>query len=201
MEASNDLAGLERDAYRSAYSDGIVDLFLGFSLIFIGAVWIWAPDFGGLAGILPAVMVSSLLPFRKQIVEPRGGYVKWAKTRRRWERRSYFAMLFGGVLVFGLGVGVYLLASNSSEGTDVLGDIAPGLLAFILALMAIGIGFMMESPRLFAYAAALVVGGALTVMADANPGFPLFGAGLIITAVGGVMLARYLRENPVVDAS
>ena len=200
MRRTNDLSALESDLYRAAYSDGIIDLFLGFSLLFIGAIWIWAPDYGGLAGVIPAVMVPSLLPLRKQVVETRGGYVKWGETRRRWEKRNLWAMTLAGVVVFLLGIAAFLLAENSSQSTDVLGDISPGLLAFILAFVAAGLGFMMEAWRMFLYAAALAIGGALTVLAQGRPGWPLFGAGIVIVITGTVMLVRYLNENPVVKA-
>lgn len=200
MNRTSDLNALESDLYRAAYSDGIIDLFLGFSLLFIGAIWIWAPDYGGLAGVLPAVMVPTLLPLRKQVVEPRGGYVKWGETRRRWERRNYWAMALAGVLVFLLGIAAFLVTANSSQGSDVLVEIAPGLLAFILAFVAVGLGFMMEAWRMFVYAAALAIGGALTVLAQGRPGWPLFGAGIVIVITGTAMLVRYLNENPVVSS-
>lgn len=177
MEASNDLADLEREAYHAAFSDGIIDVFIGASAVWIGAIWIWVSDFGGLAGILPAVVAPMLLPLRKRIVESRGGYVRWSASRRKWERRDYVATLAAGTVLFLLGVGVYFLVVSPSSGADVVGDIAPGLLAFILALMTLGLAFMMESWRLFAYAAVLVAGGVTTIAADANPGWRFLRAG------------------------
>jgi hypothetical protein len=200
MDRTDDLTALESGLYRTAYSDGIIDLFFGFSLLFIGTIWIWAPEYGGLAGVIPAVMAPTLLPLRRQVVDPRGGYVKWGKTRRRWEKRNLWAMALAGLVVFVLGISAFLLAGNSSQGTDVLSDIAPGLLAFILAFVAVGLGFMMEARRMFLYAAALAIGGVLTVLSQGRPGWPLFGAGIVIVITGTVMLVRYLKENPVVRA-
>ena len=45
MDKQDTLQTLESGAYRRAYSDGIIDLFVGVSLCWIGAAWIWLPDF------------------------------------------------------------------------------------------------------------------------------------------------------------
>ena len=50
MDASQDLKTLERQAYLETYSDGTIDLFVGLSLTWIGAAWIWLPDLAGIAG-------------------------------------------------------------------------------------------------------------------------------------------------------
>ena len=199
MPDGPNLDTLERDAYRASYTDGIIDLFVGLSLVWIGVAWIWLPDFAGLAGVFPAIFVTPLLSARKQIVEKRAGYVKWSAPRRTWERRNLMAALLGGTALFLTGVGVFV-AVNGSGSIDFMDAIGPGLLAFLLALMAIVLAFLLDAPRMFAYAAALVVAGAVASAADANPGWPLLAAGAFVTAIGGVMLARFLNTNPMVEA-
>ncbi len=200
MDTNADLEAIEREAYRSSYSDGIIDVFVGLSLLVIGAIWVWAEDYGGLAGILPAVMTPSLIPLRKKIVEARGGYVKWSPPRRRWERRNLLGAIGAGVATFLLGIAAYLMAEGAAPGRDLVYEAAPGLLAFILAVMAIIIGMIMEHWRFFGYAGVLVAGGVVAVVYDTNPGLPLLLAGIAVTVVGAAMLVRYLRANPVVDA-
>ena len=197
---TKNLDTLERDAYQASYSDGIIDVFVGLSLIWIGAAWIWLPDFAGLAGVLPAIFITPLLTARKQIVEKRAGYVKWSAPRRHWERRNLMAALAGGVMLFLMGVGAYVAVSGSG-GVDFMDAIGPGLLAFLLALMAIVLAFLMDAPRMFAYAAALVIAGVVASVADANPGWPLLAAGGVVTVVGAVMVARFVKANPVVAAN
>lgn len=194
----NTLDDLEKSVYGAAYSDGIVDLLFGASLLWIGAVWVLAPDYAGLAGVLPAILLPTLLPVRKQVVEARGGYVKWSAPRRRWERRNVAALVVAGVVVFLLGVGVFV-AVGSQIGTDILDSIAPGLLAFILAIGAVIIGFLFETWRPLGYAGVLVAGGVIAMVADANPGWPLLVVGVCGTAVGVAMLIRFLRRNPKVE--
>ncbi len=200
MEMETDLEAMERDAYRASYADGIVDIFVGLSFLVIGVIWIWATDYGGLAGILPAVMAPSLVPLRKQIVQSRGGYVKWGAPRRRWERRNLWGVAGGGGATLLLGIAAYFMFEGSSTGSDLLSDIAPGLLAFILALMAIVLGVMMQHWRFFGYSAVLVAGGVVAAALDTNPGVPLFIAGFVVAAAGTVMLVRYLQANPRLDS-
>lgn len=198
MTSNHALEALERDAYRASYSDGIVDVFVGLSLVWIGAAWIWLPDFAGLAGVLPAVFVTPLLAARKRFVESRVGYVKWSDNRRHWEHRNLLAGLLAGVLLLAGGIATFFAVSGPG-GFDFMDAVGPGLLAFLLALMAIGLAFMMDAPRMFAYAAALVVAGAIAAWADANPGWPLLATGGFVTAVGAAMLLKMLRTSPAVE--
>ncbi len=195
---STDLQAMERDAYRAAYSDGTIDLFVGLSLIAIGAIWVWLEDYAGLAGILPAIAAPSLVPLRKQIVENRGGYVRWSAPRRRWERRNLWAMIGLGTMTFLLGIGAFFAFEDAGLGRDLLTDIAPGLLAFILAFIAVVLGVMVQHWRFFAYGVVLVAGGISAVLLESNPGMPLFSAGIAIALIGAAMLIMYLRANPVV---
>lgn len=196
MTDKRDLEELERGAYRASYSDGIIDVFVGASLLWIGAIWIWVPDFGGLAGILPAVFVVPMLEARKRIVESRGGYVKWNAPRRRWERRNLAAIFTAGMALFLIGIATFLVVDQSSADSDVAGMLMPGLLAWLLALLAVGLGFLMGTWRMFAYAGVLAVGGVVTVWAEANPGWPLLAAGVVVGTTGIAMLVRFIRINP-----
>jgi hypothetical protein len=196
MTNPQDLAALERAAYQDAYSDGIVDLFAGLSLLWIGTAWIWLPGIAGVAGVFPAVFVSAVLAGRKRFMEDRSGYVKWSPPRRQKERRNLTMVFVAGVGLFGMGVVAFALANSNSDVNGILSDIGPGLLAFLLAGTAIGLGFMMQTRRLFLYAAVLAIAGALTAWQNASPGWPMLAAGAIVSLVGALMLVRYVRANP-----
>ena len=199
MEAQPDLEAVEKEAYRAAYSDGIIDLFAGLSLVVIGAIWLLATDYAGLAGIFPAVLVPSLVPMRKRIVESRGGYVRWSAPRRRWEQRNMWVVFTAGCVTFLLGIGAYLAFEGSGSGRDLLIDLAPGMLAFILAVLCLVLGLVMSARRFVAYAAVLVAAGVLAAVRDTNPGVPLLIAGSFVAVIGAAMLVRYLRANPAVE--
>lgn len=195
MTASHTLDTIERDAYRRSYSDGIIDAFTGVSLLWIGLAWIWLPDLAGLAGVFPAILVTPLLAGRKKFVEERAGYVRWSEPRRSWERRNLMALLVAGVLVFVIGMGLFLTV-NASGDFSLFDSIGPGLLAFLLAMMAVGMAFLLDAWRMLAYATVLVIGGVAASVADANPGWPLLAAGAAIAAVGTVMIVRFVHRYP-----
>lgn len=201
METDQELQTLERRAYLASYSDGIVDLFVGLSLLWIGVAWIWLPDMAGLAGIFPAVFISVMLTARKRLLESRLGYVKWSEPRRRWERRNLAAILAAGVLIFVVGVVVYVLVTQGSTDTRGLSDLVPGLPALLLALVAVGLGLVMGTWRMLAYGGVLATAGVITVLAERDPGWPLFAAGIVVTVWGMVMVARFVRRYPAVETA
>ena len=196
MSESEALEVLESTAYRRAYSDGIIDIFAGISLIWIGTTWIWLPDYAGLAGILPAIFVASAISIRKSYVENRLGYVRWSAPRRNKERRNLIALFALGVLLFLAGIAAFFVVDRSLVSDDVLDFIGPGLLAWLLAITALVVAFMIEAWRFLAYAVVLAVAGLITAIQEANPGWPLLTAGVVIAMTGLIMLIRFARENP-----
>lgn len=191
MTATQRLDSLEKSAYRRSFSDGIIDLFFGLSLLFIGIVWLWNPDLGGLAGILPAALAPLVIPIRKQFVEPRVGYVRWGQPRRHSERRRLLLMLGAGVLMF-LAVGL-IIASRASVPETV----APALIAWLLAILSLGLAMIMDAWRFVAYASVLALAGLVTGLQDANPGWPVLAAGVVAVAIGVGLLVAFTRANPV----
>lgn len=199
MTGNHDLQNLEQQTYRDSYSNGIIDIYIGISLLWIGVAWIWLPDIAGLAGALPAIFIAPMLVGRKRFSEKRIGYVKWTEPRRQWEHRNLVGALVLGTAFLLLGVGVYMFVSDSAADRDVLGNLAPGLIAWLLALVAIGLAFLMPARRMLAYAMVLIAAGIWTAQENASPGWPLLAAGTVVTVTGIAMLIRFIRSNPVVD--
>jgi len=197
MSIGNPLQSMEQSAYRRAYSDGIIDLFVGISFLWIGAAWIWLPDYSGLAGILPAVFVTVAIAGRKQFVERRLGYVRWSEPRRDRERRNLIVLLGGGVFLLLMSVLVLLVVEDSLVDETMLDLLAPGLLAWLLALLALGLAVLLEAWRFVFYGSALAAGGLATALLDANPGWPLLGSGVVIAITGLVMLVLFVKSHPV----
>ena len=71
MTTPPELKDLEQRAYGTAYSDGVIDIFVGLSMAWIGAVWIVLPDLLSGAVALVAVSISPVLVRRKRFVEAR----------------------------------------------------------------------------------------------------------------------------------
>jgi hypothetical protein len=196
MSEQVDLQAMEQEAYRAWWSDGIVDIYVGLSLLWIGAMWTWVNDLSGIAGVLPAILVAPVLAAHRRFVEARLGHVEWRPARRGWERRNQLALLAAGAGLFLLGVAVWVLVSANGGGGLRL---APGVLAWLLALMAIGLAFLLDARRMLLYAVVLTASGAVVVLLEAKPGWPMLACGAVATVVGLVMLRRFVERYPIID--
>jgi len=201
MTNQHDLKALEQEAFSDAYSDGIFDLFVGISLIWIGVAWLWLPDLAGMAGILPAISIVPMIEIRKRLVEPRIGYVKWSDARESQERRTLTQMLAFGVLILAVGVGVFFLTTQTDTDTDTLATLVPALPAWLLGIGAALFAFVSGVGRAFWYAAILAVAGGVTIWLDQGPGLGLFVSGILITLIAATMVVSFFGRYETVEAS
>jgi hypothetical protein len=198
MDTSQDLEAIERDAYLRTHSDGTIDLFVGLSLVWIGCAWIWLPDLAAIAGVFPAVFVTTMLSGRRRFLESRLGYVKWSEPRRRWERRNLYGLLGAGATIFLIAIGTFLFAA---EPASLLIDWVAALPAALLALLAIALGTAMRMGRMVGHGCLLIVAAIATVIWELDPGWPLLISGVAITLTGVAMLTAFLRRNPRMQAA
>ena len=192
MSESIDLRSLEREAYGAQWSDGLIDIYLGLSLLWLGAMWTWVNDFSGLAGILPAIFVTPMLVVHRRFVEARIGHVEWRPTRIGWERRSQVLLLVAGVSVFLVTIGALAISGNG--GSRIVG---PGILAWLLAAFCVGLSVLLVARRMLLYGVVLLLGGVAVELADAEPGWPMLACGVGATITGLVMLRRFVKRYPV----
>jgi len=196
MDERIDLGAMEQEAYRAWWSDGIVDIYVGVSVLWIGAMWTWVNDLAGIAGVLPAIFVAPMLAAHKRFVGARLGHVEWRPPRRGWERRNQLVLLAAGLGLLLLGVVTYLVVDTRGAGGLRL---APGILAWLLALFAVGLAFLLDARRMLLYASVLAVSGIVVVLLEAKPGWPMLACGAVATVVGVVMLRRFIERYPVID--
>lgn len=199
MTHSVDVDKLESEVYRSRFSDGSIEIYLGVSLTWIGIAWMFLPAVSGLAGILPAIFVAPFVAWRTRFLEQRVGYVRFGSERRSWERRNVIMMLLAGLFIFALGISVYVIGTSAEADTTILTSIAPGLIAFLLAAIASGIAIITGTWRMLVIAAVLIAGGIFAAINDANPGLPLIPAGAIAAIWGTVMLVMFVKKHPKVE--
>ena len=191
MSSRTDLTTLERTTYADSFRDGIIDLFFGLSVLWIGSAWIWLPDFAALAGIIPAALVVPVVEIRKRVVEPRTGFVRWSETRRRTERTRAAQMLALGVLGFGAAVAVPILAPPEGE------NLAAAIPAALLGLVALALGLASGVWRALAYGVALVGAGIASAVVGADPGADMLAAGGAITLWALLLAITYVIRHPV----
>lgn len=191
-----DVNQLEATAYRDSFSDGVVDVFVGLGLLWIGACWLVLGTLVPLAVVGPPLLAIALFPVRQRILEPRVGYARWTAPRRRWERRQLVGLLAAGAAVFGL---VAFLGAYAVTDGGTFPDaraLAPALPAVLIAIPAIAIAVASGLARVWGYVLILVIAAVVTVAYGLEPGWPFVVTGVSVLAGGGWLLARFLQANP-----
>jgi hypothetical protein len=197
MARPPELKELEQRAYSATHSDGVLDIFIGLSLAWIGAAWIAFPDYLSGAVALVAVSISPVMKRRRAFVEARTGYVKFVEARRLRERRTYLAaaFLFAGFMLMARPLG-------SLQSGDINWPVGPdSLVTWLLALIAVVLGVIVGGNRLFAYAATLTATGVIAVMVDTRFGWPLLVSGVVILVVGWVLRRQFANRHPRLETS
>ncbi len=197
MTNSPELRKLERRSYGAAYADGVIDVFVGISTAWLGAVWLLWPDYLPGAAALVAVSISPMTVRRKRFVQARTGYVKFTEHRRRRERLVYTAagVLFAGFMLMARPLG-------SLQSDDIDWAVGPdSLIAWLLALIAVVLGVIVGAKRTLAYATVLIATGAIFAMVEARFGWPLLASGVVFFLTGSVMTRRFLNRYPLTEAS
>jgi hypothetical protein len=197
---STDLEQLETTAYRDSYSDGVVDLFAGLSLIWIGACWLWFEAIAPFAPILVAALSPTLIPIRRRLTESRAGYVRWAEPRRTWERRRLRSLAALGVATLVV-VGALIAYRMLADGVIDVGGFAAAIPAVLVAIPVVVIAVVTGLRRLWAYAFVIVVTALATVATNENPGWPLFVGGLAMLVTGIALFAEFRRSTPSGDGA
>lgn len=193
------LAELEDTTYFARFDDGLLDLFIGVSLLWIGSAWLWFEDVAAFAAMLPALLATPFATWRGRFLNDRGGYVRFSEARRGWERRNLVVFLTVGVAAAGL---VLLsVAVSGGSGRDAAHWLAPGLIALLVAVLLGLLAAVSRLPRLAWYTLLLVLGGLGAAALSTNPGAPLLLAGLVVTGWATVLVSRYLKTHSSQDAS
>ncbi len=196
MTNSPELREFERRSYGAAYADGVIDMFIGISMAWLGAMWLMLPDYLPAAAALVAVSISPMATRRRRFVEARTGYVRFTEQRRRKERRVYTTagLLFALFMLLARPLG-------SIQHEDIDWVVGPdALIAWLLALVVAVLGVIAGVRRTFAYATVLLVTGAIAVLAAARFGWPQLISGAVIFISGSVMTRRFANRHPRTDA-
>jgi hypothetical protein len=195
MNEKINLKELERRAYLSYHQDGVLDIFIGFSILLFG-IWILA-DMAYLAGAFIAIFTPIYAQVKKQITVPRMGYVKFGSSRTAKGKKTVLLLVIAGVLAFIPGVFLFI----TTEG----GILAPIQFLIDYGIIVIGVAGMVllaivaqlsEISRLYAYSVlffAIFIGGYFL-------SFPFFyyliTLGTIILLSGMYLLISFLHKYP-----
>jgi hypothetical protein len=192
MQASLDLSATEARMFRAYWQDGLIDLLAGATLILIGLGWLLGIPLGVLS-VTPGVAVVFWPLLRRTITEPRLGRVRFSAKRQFRMHHGAIALLALGVLLGGLVTTRVFLADQTSA---FLRWIAPGIPVLIMAVLALSVSGVLRLLRFVGYAATFAIAAVIVAGATLEPGWALFGGGVVVTVMGGVLLVRFLREFP-----
>ena len=194
------LNGLEEKAYRSTLDGGILDILVGVSLVVLGASWFTEyAAFGGIVAIL-AVPFWSVL--RKQIVEPRTGYVELGSGRKETERRKLGVYFLLGTMALLVGIGVFVafqMGVVRGNGIErVMVRAAPG---GILAVAAVFTGLSYGLHRFLGYGIlALATAFGVAIFA-VHPGWNFVVPGAVVLVSGLSMMVLFIRRHPIQNSA
>jgi hypothetical protein len=203
MSQKISLKEADRKVFRTAYNDGLWDIFLGCFILMFAIAPFLSPslgDFWSSALFLPfwGLVFLIIRLIRKYVVTPRVGVVKYGQARRNKLMKFSVVMLIVNVIALILG---FVAAMNFGRVPGQMTTIIFGLIFLIGFSIA---AYFLDFSRLYIYGLLVglspLVGEWLYTYGNAaHHGFPItFGttAGFMIL-VGLTVFVRLLRDNPV----
>ncbi len=182
---------LESRLFRRYWDDGLLDLLAGIGVAGIGVFW--TLDLVAVGAAVPAMLAALWGPLRRRFIEPRLGLVEFSDERDRHSRHLALGGIALGAGVLAVFAAIWLAAP---EAPDLLRLLAPGLPAFLLALLAAVSGLALGLPRFLTYAAVLSAAGFIVAALDAEPGAAMIGAGGLIALWGSRLISRLPPAEP-----
>ncbi len=188
-----ELKELEQRNYKATHSDGVIDVFVGMSMVVIGVTWIVIPNVLSVVTAGVAISISPMLAWRRRLIEDRTGYVMFTEPRRLWERRIYTtaAVLFGGFMLLARPLG-------SLQPEDIDWMVGPdSLVVWLVAAVLLLLGVQTKLTRLLVYSLVLTAAGTIPfVISTESFGWPLLISGAVIVAVGSALIRRFVIRHP-----
>ena len=189
------LRALERRAYLSYHQDGILDIFIGLSILLFG-LWILA-DMAYLAGAFVAIFTPIYAQVKKQITVPRLGYVKFTSSRTAKIQKNILVLVIAGVLTL---IPAVLLFKTTEQGI-----LAPIHFLIDYGMIVIGVSgtvllsvvaYISDIRRLYGYSVlffATFTGGHFLSIPFS---YYLVMLGAVILLSGAYFLIGFLHEYP-----
>lgn len=193
MTNTPELKELEQRNYRATHTDGVIDVFVGLSMVIIGVAWLVIPNVLSAVTAGVAISISPVLAWRRRFIEDRTGYVMFTEPRRLWERRIYTtaAVLFGAFMLLARPLGTL-------QPDDIDWAIGPdSWVVWVVAAVALVLGALTKLTRLFVYVLVLAAAGFVPMIIAAESfGWPLVISGVVAVAVGSVLIRRFAILHP-----
>jgi len=204
MNAKIDLKQTEKASFRlAAYADGTADLSLGLVFLLLGLYPLTRELFGVYWNfpfflLVLGAIVAAQVWVKKRLTPSRIGIVTLGE---RFKKRSRLALLITVILLIlttltwvGAARGTFLSlpAWMGRYGVEII-------VSLIVLAIFWGMAYSLELQRYYLYGVLLAAGFPLQAILPVYDGLPWLVAGGIITAVGAVLMARFLKQYPEVS--
>ena len=207
MSEEINMKRLEKKAWRSAFQDGIWDIYFG--LLFLGLA---IASFGDILG-LPAELGSMIIVLfwntmtvlflilgKKYITVPRIGFVKFGAKRKKIKMRLLAFLVFNLVLAF---LFLFVNISGIFEMINIGGIIEPLVIGLLLITVPLSVlAYFLEFNRLYVYAIFFGLGFFNSELLYPFVGSPIdifLSQGLVgiaVFSIGLIYLIKFLRKYP-----
>jgi hypothetical protein len=195
MSKPVDLKRIERQAYLAYHGDGIIDLFIGFVIIWSAILLTIYPDmFIFLVGSFVALL-PTYASVKKSFTVPRMGYVEFSASRQG--KAMFLILIINGLVVVGvfIGFGAWLVPAVTSFLVIYYLIVIGTVLATIFCLA----GFITDINRFYGYGLVVFIGFVLTHLFNLSFALPLIALSIVMIVSGCILLYRFTKRYPKVE--
>lgn len=185
---------VERRVVRNYWDDGLVDLLSGIGVLLVGIAW--QCNLVALGAVAPAMLIPFWKPLRKQITEPRLGYVEFSDAQERRQRRFLVWTVGAGCLAFAVAIGFYFFV-NLSDGGPAARNWVAALPACLIGGLAASVSLVILVPRFLFYGIGFAMAGVVVVLLDWEPGVAMIAGSVLVLLYGSIRLSVFLHSHPV----
>jgi len=189
------LKRLERQAYLAYHGDGIIDLFIGFVIIWATILLAIIPDMfiflvGSFVALLPTYASA-----KKSFTVPRMGYVEFSASRKG--DAMFLFLIINGLLVVGvfLGFAAWLVPPVTYFLVSYYLIVIGTVLAAIFCLT----GFITDINRFYGYGVVVFIGFVLTHLFNLSFALPLIALSIVMIVNGSILLYRFTKRYPKIE--
>ena len=191
-----------RSHYLAYVDDGILDIFVGW-IIFLAGLMVITEMFW-MAGVYIAIFIPVSWSAKEQLALPRLGKEELRPTATQKSFNATTSVIISMVLVAVLGTSLLVLLSGGWPGSTLM-EIVLIIAASVIGLILIA-GFIVaarsyRAPRWYAYGPLVVIFALLASLTGIGLQWWLMALGAIISLMGVIYLARFLRSHSILHLS
>lgn len=205
MSHDLDLKEIERRVQRSAYQDGLLEIFLGSFLLLLGVLFTISPIIVAFSAFLAFLIKPLFERVKKRYIYPRIGYVKFGPEKEADSKGIVAAAAVFAVILLG-SMGVFILTMGKDLGRAFWFDyFLPAFTGFMTAFGPFWLGQTYNLKRGYVFAALFLLSGIAIPVLGIATGYNAVSlewllVGLVILVSGVIMFTRFLRKYPAEEA-